>query len=111
MKLTVSHTDDQAAHLSQRPYNTTLPLAESLGLQIETRCDYDDPKCAAAEARRYNGEGNILIAWEHGMLRHVSEALGADAPHYSGEHFDLIYNQPYPYDRVEVTSENCPGLD
>lgn len=98
---------------SQRPYNTTLPLAQSLGLTLEHQCDYDDPQCAANEALAYTGPGNILIAWEHKMLRKVSQALGADdAPKYPGSHFDLIYNQPYPYDSVvEVTSENCPGLD
>lgn len=46
------------------------------------------------------------------MLREVSKALGADdSPKYSGKHFDLIYNQPYPYDSVDVTSEDCPGID
>ncbi|KAJ3494503.1 hypothetical protein NLG97_g4036 [Lecanicillium saksenae] len=99
-------------HESQRPYNTTLPLAHSLGLTIEHKCDYDDPHCAAKEAKAYNGPGNILIAWEHGKLSHVSRELGdEDSPHYPGEHFDLIYDQPYPYTSVNIYSQNCPGLD
>ncbi|XWX01629.1 hypothetical protein V2A60_009657 [Cordyceps javanica] len=99
------------SNVSQRPYNTTLPLAESLGLTIEHKCEYDDMECAAREAKAYRGPGNILIAWEHVRLRLVSDDLGADAPKYPDSHFDLIYNQPYPYDSVTVTSENCPGLD
>ncbi len=27
------------------------------------------------------------------------------------DHFDYIYNLPYPYDKVTRTSEQCPGLD
>ncbi|OAA56879.1 hypothetical protein ISF_07395 [Cordyceps fumosorosea ARSEF 2679] len=95
-------------NLSQRPYNTTLPLAKSLGLTIEHQCDYDETDCAAKEARAYDGPGNILIAWEHVKLRKVSEALGADAPKYPDSRYDLIYDQPYPYDEVTTYSEACP---
>ncbi|OAA70080.1 hypothetical protein LEL_09896 [Akanthomyces lecanii RCEF 1005] len=98
-------------NLSQRPYNTTLPLARSLGLTIEHKCEYKDAECAAKEAKAYRGPGNILIAWEHQMLTHVSEALGGDPEKYPGKRYDLIYDQPYPYDSVKIYSENCPGLD
>lgn len=77
---TTSPTDAK----SQRPYNTTLPLANSLGLNIDSPCDYDDTQCAANAALQYTG-GNVLIAWEHKQLRHVAEALGADdVPKYPG---------------------------
>lgn len=46
------------------------------------------------------------------MLSKVSRALGdPDSPHYSGSHYDLIYDQPYPYHHVDVYSQGCPGLD
>ncbi|PHH90508.1 hypothetical protein CDD83_3472 [Cordyceps sp. RAO-2017] len=69
-------------------------------------------ECAGQAALRYNGPGNVLIAWEHHNLRKVSEAIGGkDVPKYPGSQFDLIYNQPSPYREVTVTSEECPGLD
>lgn len=69
---------------SQRPYNTTLPLANSLGLNLDTPCDFDDTECAANHALQYT-DGNVLIAWEHKELRHVAEAIGAqDVPKYPG---------------------------
>lgn len=122
--------------MTERPYNTTLPLAHSLGLKIHDKCEYDDMKCAAKEALAYDGPGNVLVAWEHVRLRKVSEYIGADkVPKYPGEmspilsaeitvlkintnnihiaddHFDLIYTQKSPYTKVVVSSENCPGLD
>ncbi|KAK2593726.1 hypothetical protein QQS21_008591 [Conoideocrella luteorostrata] len=104
-------TPHSGSHTSQRPYNTTLPLANSLGIKMDTPCDYDDPECAADFALRYRG-GNVLIGWEHGYLRKVSQALGGqDVPKYPGDRYDLIYNQPSPYTEIEVTSEECPGLD
>lgn len=45
------------------------------------------------------------------MLTHVSEALGGNPEKYPGKRYDLIYDQPDPYDSVKIYSENCPGLD
>lgn len=119
---------------SQRPYNTTLPLANSLGIKIDTPCDYKDPKCAAKHAHQYTG-GNVLIAWEHIYLPQVAQAIGAkDAPknpsksspfksgifphnycrlltQYAGSHFDWIYTVAPPYTKATLSSEDCPGLD
>ncbi|KHO01432.1 uncharacterized protein MAM_00433 [Metarhizium album ARSEF 1941] len=118
--------------LSQRPYNTTLPLANALGIEIDTPCNYNHPKCAADFALKYRG-GNVLIGWEHGYLSRVSKALGGKhVKRYPREwttrlafgfcllavmliivvlRFDLIYNQPPPYTNVTVTKEDCEGLD
>ncbi|CEJ92373.1 hypothetical protein VHEMI08027 [[Torrubiella] hemipterigena] len=98
--------------VTERPYNSTLPLAESLGLKIHDKCEYDDMKCAAKQALAYKGPGNVLVAWEHVRLRKVSEYIGADdVPKYPDDRFDLIYTQKSPYTEVVVTSEECPGLD
>lgn len=71
--------------MTQRPYNTTLPLAESLGLVIHTPCGYSDPKCAAEAAQRYNGSGNVLIAWEQDHIPAVVNAIGGrHVPKYPG---------------------------
>lgn len=76
---------------SQRPYNTTLPLANSLGITIDHPCDYDDPSCAGKAALKYTGPGNVLIAWEHVYLPKVAAAIGAkDAPSYPSKFIRYI---------------------
>ena len=78
-------TSSTLDNLSQRPYNTTLPLADSLGIQMDTPCDYNDPECAANFALQYRG-GNVLIGWEHGYLKKVSQHLGGKhVPTYPGQ--------------------------
>lgn len=72
--------------VTQRPYNTTLPLAESLNLTIDTPCNYNDPECEGEAARRYAGRGNVLIAWEHDHIPAVVEAIGGEnVPSYPGK--------------------------
>ena len=63
--------------LSQRPYNTTVPLAENLGLTIEHYCDYNDVECAseAAFSHYSNVSGNVLIAWEHYYMRRIAASM------------------------------------
>lgn len=73
--------------VTERPYNTTLPLAHSLGLTIQDYCEFDDMACAAKQALKYNGPGNVLIAWEHVRLPTVAKDIGAqNAPKYPGEY-------------------------
>ncbi|CEJ92063.1 hypothetical protein VHEMI07741 [[Torrubiella] hemipterigena] len=98
---------------TQRPYNTTLPLAQSLGITIDHPCEYTDPSCAGKRAREYTGPGNVLIAWEHVYLPKVAAAIGGakNVPENPSSHFDYIYNLPSPYTKVTITSESCPGLD
>lgn len=45
----------------QRPYDTVLPLAEDLGLTVDTSCQRDDSDCVADVVEAYTGSGNILI--------------------------------------------------
>ncbi|PTU21625.1 hypothetical protein P175DRAFT_0476970 [Aspergillus ochraceoroseus IBT 24754] len=97
-----------------RPYDTVLPLADDLGLTIDTSCDRDDADCVKDVVDSYSGSGNILICWEHSELTDIVEALGdSNAPTYPDDsRFDIIWTDPSPYTSiVSETSENCSGLD
>ncbi|KAJ5118346.1 hypothetical protein N7448_010057 [Penicillium atrosanguineum] len=97
----------------QRPYDTVEPLAEDLGLTVDTSCDRDDSKCVKDVVDNYTGSGNILICWEHDALTDIAEELGDDdAPDYPDDSFNIIWTDPSPYTSItSETSENCPGLD
>jgi hypothetical protein len=62
------------------------PLANDLGLSVDTSCGRDDQDCVKALVQNYNNSGgdqNILICWEHGQLTNIVEALGdINAPTY-----------------------------
>ncbi|QKX63754.1 uncharacterized protein TRUGW13939_10925 [Talaromyces rugulosus] len=96
-----------------RPYETVEPLAEDLGLTVDTSCDRDDPKCVKDAVKDYDGEGNILICWEHKALTDIVDKLGYDdAPDYPDDSYNIIWTDPSPYDNITAqTSENCAGLD
>ncbi|KAF2092654.1 putative phosphoglycerate mutase family protein [Rhizodiscina lignyota] len=97
----------------QRPYDTVVPLANELGLTIDTSCQRDDQDCVAGVVEAYSGPGNILICWEHDALHDIVKALGdKNAPKYDSDDYDIIWTDPYPYsDITDKSSENCPGLD
>ena len=42
----------------KRPYDTVKPLADDLGLQVDTPCDRDDPQCVQRVVDAYTGSGN-----------------------------------------------------
>lgn len=66
-----------------RPLMTVQPLANDLGLTVDTSCDRDDADCINDLVQDYSGGENILICWEHDALTSIVEALGADnAPDY-----------------------------
>ncbi|KAJ5691886.1 hypothetical protein N7462_001309 [Penicillium macrosclerotiorum] len=97
----------------QRPYDTVKPLADDLGLTVDTSCDRDDPGCVKDVVDDYSGSGNILICWEHDALHDIVKKLGDDdAPDYPDDRYDIIWTDPSPYDDItSETSENCAGLD
>ncbi|KAH9829271.1 phosphoglycerate mutase family protein [Teratosphaeria destructans] len=97
----------------QRPYDTVEPLAQDLGLTIDTSCGRDDSGCVANVVDNYSGSGTILICWEHDALTDIVEALGdGDAPTYPDDAYNIIWTDPYEYSSiVSMTSEDCPGLD
>ncbi|KAF2720485.1 putative phosphoglycerate mutase family protein [Polychaeton citri CBS 116435] len=96
-----------------RPYDTVEPLANSLGLSVDTSCDRDDSDCVANVVESYSGSGNILICWEHNALTDIVSALGdSNAPDYPDDSFNLIWTDPSDYGSITATTnECCPGLD
>lgn len=64
----------------QRPYDTVQPLANDLGITIDTSCQRDDANCVANVVDNYNGGGNILLCWEHQRLTDIVAALGDSNP-------------------------------
>ncbi|KAF3912267.1 hypothetical protein AA313_de0202314 [Arthrobotrys entomopaga] len=106
----------------ERPYETVKPLADFLGLEIQTE-HKDNAKGAADKARDFTGPGNVLICWEHGELAEIADNIGVTGfaestglagqeVKYPSDRFDLIWFVPPPYNLItEVVSEQVPGLD
>jgi len=107
------HPKDDGAE--DRPYLTVKPLAESLQPEVgfDHKTDRDDAQGVANAVQQYQGDGNILICWEHDRLQAIATAIGVqDAPEYPGDRFDLIWTIEAPYDQIaSMTSEHCPGID
>lgn len=73
-----------------RAYQTVLPLSEDLGLEVDISCDRDDPECVKDAIEEYDGDGNVLICWEHDALTDIVEELGVDeddAPEYPDDKY------------------------
>ncbi|KAL6789183.1 hypothetical protein J3E68DRAFT_430414 [Trichoderma sp. SZMC 28012] len=96
-----------------RALNTVTPLANDLGLTVDTSCGKTKSDCVADLVNDYKGSGNILICWEHNELTNIVESLGVKkGPDYPDDSFNLIWTDPSPYNKItSTTSENCPGLD
>ncbi|KAK7994585.1 hypothetical protein PG991_016173 [Apiospora marii] len=97
----------------KRPYDTVLPLATDMGLDVDTSCKRDDIDCVVDIIKNYKGDGNILICWEHKRMKDVAKALGVKKfKKYPKKAFNLIYEVPPKYKKVAaISSENCRGLD
>ena len=64
------------------------PLAEELGLTVDTSCSKTDYKCLKDAVKDYSGSGNILICWEHDALTNIVEELGDNnAPTYPDDKY------------------------
>jgi hypothetical protein len=65
---------------------TVQPLANDLGLTVDTSCDRDDANCVTNLVDNYGSQGtgqNVLICWEHDNLTGIVEGLGdGNAPDY-----------------------------
>ncbi|KAK5992294.1 hypothetical protein PT974_05695 [Cladobotryum mycophilum] len=96
-----------------RPFETVLPLAKDLGIEIDDSCDQLDAHCVKKAINRYKGPGNILICWEHKGLDKIVKKLGVKGRHhYPLKSYDLIWSIHSPYSKIaSMQSENCPGLD
>ena len=95
-----------------RPFDTVRPLAEDLGLTVDTECGRDDFDKVTTKIKHYKGPGNILICWEHKRLTDIAAMLGVrDSPRYPTERYDIIWTCEKPYNTISETRQKCPGLD
>jgi hypothetical protein len=96
----------------RRPYETLRPLADELGLIVDTDCERDDFEGVAAKIKGYKGEGNILVCWEHKRLTNLAAALGVhNPPLYPKDRYDIIWSCEEPYQAISESKQRCPGLD
>lgn len=88
-----SHSPDDK---QTRPYLTVAPLAASLAQynvpfnHTISRDDVDEVKVAVDDyingTGEFQGEGNVLICWEHETLEKIAGVLGVgDVPEYPGK--------------------------
>jgi hypothetical protein len=75
-----------------RPLHTVLPLANDLGLTVDTHCKRGDVDCVVRAVHSYRGPGNILIAWRHGPMGEIAEALGAQYIEYPVERYVTCFS-------------------
>jgi len=76
-----------------RPYDTVAPLAEQLGLQVQTPCLKTDSKCFAKEVQKMlSADGALVAAWTNdeipdlydhvmGASSHLNATLGLGVGH------------------------------
>ncbi|KAF4589099.1 putative phosphoglycerate mutase family protein [Ophiocordyceps camponoti-floridani] len=97
----------------RRPLDTVSPLAHDLGLDVDISCRKKDMDCVRDAIENYDGRGNILICWEHKLIKKIAKELGGrHIDKYPRWAYDEIWVDPYPYDEIaEVRLEHCPGLD
>ena len=68
--------------------DTVLPLANDLGLTVDTSCSKRHPKCVQNLVEKYNGDGDVLICWEHHYLTDIATSLGdRRAPRYPDDRY------------------------
>ena len=63
---------------SRRPRITVEPLAQALGLAVNTHYKDKDYQSLINDLRAHNQAKNILVCWHHGVLPEFLQALGAD---------------------------------
>jgi hypothetical protein len=79
-------------HHSKRCYQTLMPLAEKLKLEINIDFKNEDFVEMVAHARSRSGA--VLISWHHEKIPEVArEILGKehDFPHWPDERFDVVW--------------------
>jgi hypothetical protein len=80
---------------SQRPRLTIEPTAEEFGLTIDSRFKNKEFLDLADEIRGLPPGSEILVAWHHGKIPRLLQALGADAK-------ALLPNGKWPDDPAEL---------
>jgi broad specificity phosphatase PhoE len=78
---------------SQRPRETLLPLAERLGLSVDSQFRKEEIDQLVQAVRVING--NVLIAWEHHLLPSIANMLLGDksrAPQiWPDDRYDVVW--------------------
>ncbi|KAH8800261.1 hypothetical protein F5884DRAFT_547743 [Xylogone sp. PMI_703] len=96
-----------------RPYETILPLSQDLGLTPNISISRNNAGDAAKAAKAYEGPGNVLVCWEHGVLAKIVEHLDVkEKAVYPDNRFDIVWEVRKPYHKlIWAGSEGVPGLD
>jgi broad specificity phosphatase PhoE len=85
------HVEGEDVTKSLRPQQTLTPLAEALGVTLNTDWSVgEEPQLVAAIK---NATGIVLVAWEHKHIPLIARALSSDAPDHwpHGDRFDLVW--------------------
>ena len=74
---------------SKRPYETVLPLARKLGMDVDTSIPVgrEDAMIETLKSTR----GIVLVAWEHKRLPLIARGFVRDAPDWEGDRFDVVW--------------------
>ncbi len=95
----------QSAH-SNRPLQTVTPLAEALHLPVQSEVMNEDFAILAHDllSGRYANQV-VFVAWHHGKLPQLAEALGAVPPYkpWPETQFDRIWRIDYKAGRATLT--------
>ncbi|GAA5962900.1 hypothetical protein JCM3765_005912 [Sporobolomyces pararoseus] len=105
---------DSKTHKRKRPFDTVKPIADELGLKIDTECKVEDSKCVKNKIEKYSkrgGKGDVLICWKHSMLHEIVHTLGAPKTKpYPDDRYDIMWTLHHSR-LISKESEHCPGLD
>jgi len=102
-----------------RPLITIEPTAITLGLPVQTRFGFDDPKgLEAALTDKTYANATVVVAWEHRVVdviaRDLLAAHGGDAgqvPTWDDADFDGVYVVTLPADGPARFQRLVEGLD
>ena len=64
--LILAESYDHKSHKRKRPFDTVKPIADKLGLKVDTDCEVEDSKCVRDKVEQYakeGGKGDVLICW------------------------------------------------
>ena len=98
--VTIFATGVTAGSKSLRPQDTVRPLADALGIDLDTR--YAEPDAQDLARAALDAQGPVLIAWHHEHIADVVDAISGHA----------IAPRPWPDDRFDlVWSLHRAGLE
>ncbi|KAI5478413.1 hypothetical protein MNV49_005162 [Pseudohyphozyma bogoriensis] len=104
---------DEKTKERERTFMTVAPLAEDLGLVVDTSYAHKPASFLAVKIEEFvkTSDKDILICWKHRELLPISRALGAAITrHYAFERNDVMWIMQ-DHEVVEKRSQHCPDLD